>query len=67
MTPAEFRAHAERFVAARRMTHPGSEVPTPRALDEATLARVRACRAELLARWAAVGPGEAMELEFRRA
>lgn len=67
MTAAEFTAHAERFVAARRMTHPGSVVPTPRALTGEQLERVRACRAELLARWHALPAGEALELEFSRA
>jgi hypothetical protein len=39
-------------------------LPAPRALSDDDLARVRARLGELFAQWAAVAPGEALELEF---
>ena len=39
-------------------------LPPQRRLTEDDLARVRQKRGELFARWEAVEPGEAMELEF---
>jgi hypothetical protein len=63
----EFNAHAAQFVAARQIVRPGAERITPRPLTADELANVRACRADLLARWAALQPGEALELPFERA
>ena len=65
-TEEEFGAHAAQFVAARRAAHPAAMDVTPRALTAAELAQVRASRADLLARWAALAPGDAMELAFVR-
>jgi len=62
----EFNAHATQFVAARRIARPGAERITPRALTATELADVRDRRAELLARWAALQPGETLELPFER-
>lgn len=66
MTAAEFREHAARFIAAREAKRPGVEIAAPRALSDEELQRVRARRAELLARWFAVREGDALELEFQR-
>ena len=56
----EFNAQAQ-FVASR---NGGSFVPRP--LTEEDLARVRAKRAEVFAKWAAVEPGGTLELPFER-
>jgi hypothetical protein len=62
---AEFRDHADRFIAARRATH-GATPGLTRQLSGADLERVREARAALLGRWGALGPGEALELPFDR-
>jgi hypothetical protein len=54
----------ERLDAAAAV--PGSKVPPQRRLTDDEVSSVRALRAELIARWTAVRPGEAMELEFDR-
>ncbi len=58
---AEFNDQA-RFAADRQ----GSNGFVPRELTDDELARVRAARAEVFARWAAVEPGSALELSFAR-
>jgi hypothetical protein len=65
MSEAEFNDHAERYVAARQSTK-GSSLGTAPRLTAEQIDAVRRRRAELLARWGALGPGEAMELEFAR-
>jgi hypothetical protein len=54
---AAFNAHAAGFYAARGM----AGAPT---LTDAQLRRIRQVLADLLARWQALPPGEAMELTF---
>jgi hypothetical protein len=63
LTEAEFNDHAARFVAASQVRKPGS-LGTVRSLTEAEIDTVRDCRAELLRRWAAVEPGQVLELPF---
>ena len=65
MKEAEFNDHAERYLAARRSTKPGALGVAPRVSEE-EIEGVRACRAELLSRWARLEPGEALELAFDR-
>ena len=55
---------AERLEAAAAV--PGRSVPGQRRLSDEEIERVRRLRADLIARWKAVKPGEAMELEFDR-
>jgi hypothetical protein len=65
MTAEAFQAQAEQYVASRRAV--GKTVPQGvRPLDESELERVRSRRAELLAQWAAVPAGGALDLEFVR-
>lgn len=60
---AELREQGRRYVPRGR---PGHEpLPFPE-LSDADIARVRAVRAEVFARWAALGPGETLELSFTR-
>lgn len=64
MTEAEFNDHAERFIAAHRSRKGTSlGIAAPR-LTIAQIEAVRQCRADLLARWARLGPGETLELPF---
>jgi hypothetical protein len=63
---AEFNAHATQAVAAHRMVKPAAPSLAPRLLTAAELTAVRACRADLLARWGALQPGETLELAFVR-
>lgn len=58
---AEFNEQA-RFAADRQ----GSKGFIPRELTEDEIARVRATRADVFTRWAAVEPGAALELDFER-
>jgi hypothetical protein len=58
---AEFNDQA-RFAADWQ----GSKGFVPRELTDDELSRVRAARAEVFARWAAVEPGSALELPFER-
>jgi hypothetical protein len=57
-----FNEHAEKFVGASRSAGK-MKVPV---LHDDDIARVRATRDALLARWFALAPGDAIELEFRR-
>lgn len=59
-TAEEFNAHAEKFVAGSRSS---GKVPAP-VLSDDDIARVRATRDALLARWFALQPGESLELVF---
>jgi hypothetical protein len=67
MTEAEFNDHADRFVAAHQSrkgsASSGSAAPH---LTHAQIEAVRQCRADVLARWAKLGPGETLELPFVR-
>jgi hypothetical protein len=54
---------AEAFVGQIVAADPALAPHAPRLTDEA-LQRIKACRAALFARWAAVAPGEALVLEF---
>lgn len=65
MTEAEFNDHAERYLAARRSTKPGSLGSAPRLTAE-QLDAVRGCRADVLGRWGTLEPGETLELPFAR-
>lgn len=56
-TAAELNAHAATFVRAN-----GGTLPPP--LSDADLARIRERLADLLARWRATPPGDALELVF---
>jgi hypothetical protein len=65
MTAEAFQAQAEQYVGSRRAV--GKMVPQGvRPLDESELERVRSRRAELLAQWAAVPAGGALDLAFVR-
>jgi hypothetical protein len=57
-----FNEHAEKFVGASRSAGK-MKVPVLRDDD---IARIRATRDALLARWFALAAGDSMELEFRR-
>ncbi len=59
----EFAEHAARYVAASRAGQHGLHVPP---LTDDELARLRAARADALARWAAVPAGGTLELAFDR-
>jgi len=63
IAPEEFNRQARESLALRDRP-PGFAF---RDLTEAEIAAVRAARAELLARWAALPPGETLELAFHRA
>lgn len=54
---AELNAHIEAYFRQHGLA-------PPRTITEGELARIRAMRAELAARWHALGPREAMELPF---
>jgi hypothetical protein len=62
----EFNAHAERYVAARRMQRPGSPIPDAPELTGGQIDAVRTKRAELLDRWNVLGAGDELVLEFDR-
>ncbi len=55
---------ADRLDAAAAV--PGNKIPAQRRLSEDEIATVGSLRADLIARWNAVKPGEALELEFDR-
>jgi hypothetical protein len=63
MTEAEFNDHAERYVAAKRSTKNPSLGDAPRLTAE-QIDAVRTVRGDLLRRWAALAPGESLELPF---
>jgi hypothetical protein len=63
-TPAELRAEGARYAESTRDAEQGIVLPH---LSDDDIARVRAARAEVFARWAAIEPGEALELPFTRA
>ena len=65
MTADAFAAQAAQYLASRQAV--GKAMPTgPRALTDDELVRVRASRADLLARWYAVPDGGVLDLEFTR-
>jgi hypothetical protein len=65
MTAEAFQAQAEQYVASRLAV--GRKMPHGlRPLSDEELERVRARRAELLARWTAVPAGGALDLEYVR-
>lgn len=57
-TAEEFNAHAQKYVAGSRSS---GKVPVP-VLSDDDIARVRATRDALLARWFDLGPGDDLEL-----
>src|SRR5690349_18393222 len=57
MTDADFNEHAERYVVARRATHPDSLGVAPR-LTPAQIESVLQCRADVFSRWGRLGPGD---------
>lgn len=59
-TASDFNEHAEKYVAGRRH----ADSVTPPVLRDEDIARVRAMRDDLLARWSALAPGDALELEL---
>jgi hypothetical protein len=61
-TAAEFNEHAEKYVAAGKHT---GKMKTP-VLHDDDIARVRTVRDDLLQRWFALAPGDAMEMVFSR-
>ncbi len=61
----EFRAHAEQYVAGRRIQRPSTHTPDPPVLSE--IERVHTTLDELLRRWGEVPVGGALELRFVRA
>jgi hypothetical protein len=63
---AEFNDHATQYDAARRSLRPSAVTGDVRRLRADELAAVRAARADLLARWAALASGEALELVLER-
>jgi hypothetical protein len=63
-TEEAFNAHAEQFVESRRALRPGAPIPSMPRLSLEQIERVRAARDALYARWAAVQPGESLELPF---
>ena len=56
-TAAELNAHAAEYFRQRSL-------PTPRALTDADLTRIRARLRDLYARWGALRPGDTLELSF---
>lgn len=60
---ADFNAHAVTFIAASRTPH-SFRVPD---FTDDMIARVRAARDALFARWWALGPGGDLVIEFNRA
>ena len=65
MTETEFNDHAERYLAARRSSKPGSLGVAPRLTGD-EIDAVRRRHTDLLQRWSQVGPGESLELPFDR-
>ncbi|MEP6620236.1 MAG: hypothetical protein ABJE47_13015 [bacterium] len=61
-TTKEFNAHAVTFVSASKY----AETLPPPVLTDDQIARVRTLRDELLARWFATRPGNAIELVFEK-
>jgi hypothetical protein len=61
-TAEEFNAQARRYVESQ--ARGGSGIVDAPELSAEQIARVTECRGALLARWEAVGPGEALELAF---
>jgi hypothetical protein len=59
-TAADFNEHAEKYVGASK--YAGTIVPP--VLRDEDIARVRAVRDDLLARWSALAPGDAMEISL---
>ena len=55
---------AEDFNRAAAIHAASAGLPSPRALTDEELARVRARRSELFARWRSTAPGQALELRF---
>jgi hypothetical protein len=62
-TAAELREHGGRFAGTGRAARERVALPM---LDDEAIAGVRAARAALFARWAAVPPGETLALPFTR-
>jgi hypothetical protein len=60
---AEFQAQGELYAASHRKGRTPVTVPV---LSEEKVRKIRAVRDELLQRWAAIPPGEALELSFHR-
>lgn len=59
----ELREQGARYAASGRAGRTGSMLPP---LSDAAIARIRVVRAELIARWAAIAPGQSLELPFIR-
>lgn len=64
MSEAEFNDHAERYVAGRKIAKGAGSLGGAPRLTAAQIDAVRQRRGELLARWGALRPGEAFELQF---
>jgi len=62
-TPDELRAAGAEYAATGRDAEQGVVLPT---LGDDDIARIRAARADVFARWRAVAPGETLELAFTR-
>lgn len=62
-TAAELREQGARYAPTGRAAREGIVLPP---LSDEDIARVRAARADAFARWAAVAPGQTLELSFTR-
>ena len=62
-TPDELREQGARYAATGRAARERLTFP---ALTDADIQHVRSARAGVFARWAAVGPGQTLELAFTR-